>query len=40
MIKIILSMLFKKTNVFAGASTIRGTHSAGRQDRPGVWWNV
>ncbi len=38
MLKLIISLLFRDNQVFAKASTIRGTHSAGRQDRPGVWW--
>lgn len=38
MIKIILSMLLKKTNVFARASAIRGNMSHGRVDRGTVWW--
>jgi len=39
MLRILLSTLIKKTEIFAKSDTIRGTHSAGRQDRPGVWWN-
>jgi hypothetical protein len=38
MLKSLFAALFTKVSVHSNAKTIRGTHSNGSVDRPGVWW--
>ena len=40
MIRLFIAKLFGNVQLHSKASAIRGDLSAGRQDRPGVWYKV
>ena len=37
MLKIILDCIFGRCKI-ASSSNIKGYHSSGRKDQPGIWW--